>query len=85
MDKDYVIDKVDIQVGDQNFKNIELNHEYYQDYMNEFRKSGYLRPGSPFVAEFEAISTHQVTVKFSSSKQAKMSEIVVLAKGGTQA
>lgn len=85
MDKDYVIDKVDIQVGNQNFKNIELNHEYYQDYMDEFRESGYLRPGSPFVAEFEAISTHQVTVKFSSSKPAKMSEIVVLAKGGTQA
>lgn len=85
MDKNYVIDKVDIKVGNTSFNNIELNHEYYKDYFNEYNPKGYLRPGSPFVAEFESVTANEVSIKFSSSKQTKMSEIVVLAKGGEMA
>ncbi len=81
MDKDYVIDKINIKVGSKQFNNIELNHEYYKDYFNEFNETGYLRPGSPYVAEFESISSNEVTVSFYSNKEARLSEIVVLAKG----
>lgn len=81
MDKDYVIDKINVKVGSKQFKNIELNHEYYKDYFNEFNENGYLRPGSPYVAEFESISSNEVTVSFYSNKEARLSEIVVLSKG----
>ncbi len=73
------IDSVNIQgVGEA--KNVKMNPNY-MDYYKEEYDDEYLRPGCPFIVEFEEKETKKITITVSSKTDFALSEVVVLGKG----
>ena len=63
--------------GKTTISNLKMCNDYYQNYFQK-DEEGYLRPGSPFVAEFNPMKVKEVTITISSQEECALTEIILL-------
>ncbi|MCQ2742310.1 MAG: family 43 glycosylhydrolase [Bacilli bacterium] len=66
-----------IDFGGSSISGLKMAGDYYQNYFSK-EEEGYLRPGAPFVAEFNPLKTNKVTITIDSQEECAISEIVML-------